>query len=97
MHVAFCQFSNHPHHSSLEADAMTFLVILISTCTGQFSGGVSVIGVLYFGTREIIRLLFFLPLVLRFKIHLNIYGESSRFFYVLLLHLDITRCNLRIL
>ena len=31
---------------------MTFLMIINSTCTGPFSGGISVIGVLDFGLRK---------------------------------------------
>ena len=49
--VAFCHFSNYPPNSASVDDAMKFLVILHSICTGQFSGGISVIGLLDFGPR----------------------------------------------
>ena len=47
-------FSNNPPNSASVADVMTFLMILNSTCTGPFYGGISVIGVLllYFGPRK---------------------------------------------
>ena len=96
MDVAFWQFSNNPPNSASVADAMTFLMMLHSTCTGLFPGGIALIGVLHFGSRKNIHLLSFVPLVLRCKMHPDIYGESFRFFYILLLRLDLTRCNLRI-
>ena len=46
--VAFWQFSNHPPSSASEADSVTFLVMLHSTCTSPFLGGISWIGVLDF-------------------------------------------------
>ena len=39
--VFFLQFSNNPPSSASVADAMTFLVMMNSTCTGPFSGGIS--------------------------------------------------------
>ena len=50
--VAFCQYSNNSPNSAFVDDAMTFLVMLHSTCTGPFSRGVSCIGVLDFGPRK---------------------------------------------
>ena len=47
--VAFWQFSNNPPNSDSVDDAMTFLIMLHSTCTGLFSGGIACIGVLDFG------------------------------------------------
>ena len=38
----------------------------------------------------------FVHLVLICKMHPNKYGESFRFFCILLLHLDVLRCNLKI-
>ena len=52
MDVAFYQFSNNPPNSSSVADTMTFLIMLHSTCTGPFSGGIACIGVLGFGPRK---------------------------------------------
>ena len=54
MYVAFWQFSRNPPNLASVADAMAFLMILHSTCTGLFSGGIAVIGVLFldFGPRE---------------------------------------------
>ena len=51
--VAFRKFSNNPPNSDSVADATTFLIMLHSTCTGPFSGGISCIGVLDFGPRKI--------------------------------------------
>ena len=39
--VSFWQFSNNPPSSASMADAMTFLMMLHSICTGPFSGGIS--------------------------------------------------------
>ena len=52
MYFAFWYFSNNPPNYDYVADAMTFIIMLHSTCTGPFSGGVYFIGVLYFGTRK---------------------------------------------
>ena len=53
MDVAFWNFSNSPNNSASVADAMMFFMILHSTCTGTFSGGIDIIGVLLldFGPR----------------------------------------------
>ena len=48
MDVAFCQFSNNPSNYASMTDAMTFLIMIYSTYTGPFSGGISCISVLYF-------------------------------------------------
>ena len=42
--VAFCNVSNNPPNSNFVADAMIFIIILNSTFTGSFSGGVACIG-----------------------------------------------------
>ena len=94
MDVTFCNFLNNPPNSASMADAMISLVILYFTCTGPFYGGIAVIGVLDFLLREKIHLLCFVPLIQRCRMHLNIYGESLRFFYTILLCMDVTRCNL---
>ena len=54
MYVAFWQFSRNPPNLDSVADAMAFLMILHSTCTGLFYGGIAVIGVLLldFGPRK---------------------------------------------
>ena len=49
MDVAFWKFSNNPTNSASVDDAITFLIILHSTCTGPFLGGIDFIGVLDFG------------------------------------------------
>ena len=52
MGVALCKFSNKPlNYASLD-DAITFLIMLHSTRTGPFSGGISYIGVLDFGPKK---------------------------------------------
>ena len=52
MDVAFWQFSNNPLNSDSVAEAMIFLIILRSTCTGPFFGVIYCIGVLDFGPRK---------------------------------------------
>ena len=47
--VAFCQFSSNLSNYDSVADAMDFLIILHSTCTSLFSGGVAIFGVLLIG------------------------------------------------
>ena len=49
MDVSFWQFLNNPPNSASVTDTMVFLMIIHSTCTGQFSRGIVVIGVLDFG------------------------------------------------
>ena len=52
MYVSFYQFSTNPPNYASVADAMTFIIILNYTCTGQFSGGIVCIGVLDFCPRK---------------------------------------------
>ena len=52
MDVYFCHLSNNPPNSNSVADAITFLIMLHSTCTGKFYGGIYCIGVLDFGPRK---------------------------------------------
>ena len=54
MDVEFWQFSNNLPDSDSVTDAMTFLTIIHSTCTGLFSGGIYDMGVLLmsFGSRK---------------------------------------------
>ena len=73
MDVAFWECSNNPPNSASISDAMTFLIILHSTCTGPFSYGVDFIGMLDFGPRKNIHLLFFVTLVMRCRIQPSIY------------------------
>ena len=49
MDVAFWNFSKNPPNYASVSDAMIFIMILNSTFTGPFSGGVVVIGVLLLG------------------------------------------------
>ena len=94
MDVAFWKFSNNPPNSDSVADSMTFLIMMHSKFTGPFYGVVTFIGVLDYVPWKNIHLLCFVPLVMRCCMHPNIYGESFRFYYVLLLFLDATRFNL---
>ena len=73
----------NPTDAALVADVTKFLIILHSTCIEQFSLGVDV-------------LLFFVPLVLICRMHLNIYGGSFHFLYIMLLFPDVMHCNLKI-
>ena len=50
--VAFCQFSNNPPNFASVDDAITFLNMLHSTCTGPSSGIFACIGVLDFVPRK---------------------------------------------
>ena len=52
MDVALWQFPNNPPNYVSVADAMTFLGMLHSTCTGPFYGGIAFIGVFDFGMRK---------------------------------------------
>ena len=52
MDVAFLHFSRNPPNSASVTDDMTLIMILTSTCTVQFSGGIAVIGMLDFGPRK---------------------------------------------
>ena len=74
MDIAFWQFLNNPPNSDSVADAMKFLIMLHSTCTGPFSGGISCIGVLCFGPRKNIHRICFVPLVMIFRMYPNICG-----------------------
>ena len=51
---------------------MTFLIMLHYTYTGPFSGCIACIGVLDYGPKKNIQLLFSMPLVLINRIHPNI-------------------------
>ena len=73
---------------------MKFLIILHSSFTGWIYGGITFIGMLDFGPRKNIHLLCFVHVFLRFRMHPNIYKESFRFIYILLLRLDTILCNL---
>ena len=94
MDISFWHFSNHPPISASVADAITFLIMLHSTCTGPFSGGISCISVLDLGLKgkyppALNRVSFLIC-----RIHPNICGESFRFLYILLLLLYVLHCNL---
>ena len=54
MDIDFWQFPQNSLNFASVADAMTFLMILNSTCTGPFSGVIAAIGMLLlgFGTRK---------------------------------------------
>ena len=94
MDVTFWKFSNNPLNSASLYDSMKFLMILHSTCSGPFSEGIYFIGVLNLVWGKNIHLLCSVPLVLRFRMHINIYVYSFRFFCILLLHPYVTHCNL---
>ena len=94
--VAFWKFSNNPPSSVSVADTMTFLMMLHSTCTGPFYGGISWTRVLKFGPRKNILCICFVPPVLICRMNWSIWGESFQFFCILLLCLDMLRCNLEI-
>ena len=96
MDVAFWKFSNNPPDYAYVVDAITFLIMLHYTCTGPISGGISCIGVLYFGPRKNILPLCFMPPVLICRIHPSKCEESFCLFCILLLHLNVLRCNLEI-
>ena len=96
MEVAYWKFSNKPPNYSSMAYAITFLMMLHSTCTGTFPGGISCIGVFDFGPRKNILRFCFVPLVLICRMHPSKYGESFRFFYIPIFRLDALRCNLEI-
>ena len=95
MDVSFWKFSNNIPNSDTVTEVVTFMIILHSTCTGPFSGGIACIGLFDFETSKNINLIFFVPLVLICRMHMNICGESFRFLFILLLRLDASRCNLR--
>ena len=91
MDVSVWQFSNCPPNSDSVADAMTFLIMLHSTCTGPFSGGIACIRVFDFVPRKQTHLLCFVTLVMICRMHPNICGESFHFFCILLLCLYVLR------
>ena len=94
MELSFWQFSNNPTSSSSVDDAITFIMILHSTCTGPFLGVISWIGILDFVPSKHILRLWFVPPVLICRMHRSICGESFRFLCILLLCLDVLRCHL---
>ena len=93
--VSFWRFSNNPLSFAFVADATTFVMMLHATCTGPFSMGISWIGALKFGPRKNIFQFCFMSLILICRMHRSICGESFRFFFILLLRLDMLRCNLK--
>ena len=97
MDVAFWKFSNNPPNSISVADSIIFLMILHSTRTGRFSGGIDFIDKLFMDleTRKNINLLCCVPLVMRCSMHLNIYVGSYRFLYILPLRLYVRHYNSR--
>ena len=74
MNVAFWKFSKHPPNYASLDDAMKFLMILHSKCTGLFYRGIAVIGVLLldFERRKNIYLICCMPLVLICRMHMNL-------------------------
>ena len=52
MDFHFWQFSNNSPNYNYVANAITFLVMLHYTCTGQFFGGIACISVLGFGHNQ---------------------------------------------
>ena len=61
----------------------------------HFLGGVLLLVCCMFGQGKNIHLLWCVPLVMRYRIHMNRCVGSSRFFYILSLRLDVTHCNSR--
>ena len=55
--VVLCQFSNNRPVSDSVDDAIAFLIMPNSTCTGQFSGDIAFMSVLDFGPRKNIHLI----------------------------------------
>ena len=96
MEVSFWQFSNKPPNYTSVADAITFLIMMHSTCTCPFSGGISYIGVLDFGPRKNILRLCYMPPVMICKMHPSKCGESFQFFCIQLFRLVVLQCNLEI-
>ena len=94
--VTFWDFSNNHQNSASVADAMTFLIMLHSTRTGKFYGGIVSIVMLDSGPRKNIRLLCFAPLVLICMMYPNICGESFHFFCIMLLCLKVLRYKLKL-
>ena len=86
MEIAFWQFSNKPPNYASVDDAITFLVILHSTCTGPFSGVSPVLVCWILVLVKHFLWICFVPLVL--------IRESFRLFCILLLCLDVLRYNL---
>ena len=52
MDVTLWNFSNNPPNYDSVADYTPFIIMLHSTCTGMFSGGIACIGGLDFGPRK---------------------------------------------
>ena len=52
MDVAFWKFPNKPPNYAYMSDVITFLIMLHSTCTGPFYGGINFINVLDSGPRK---------------------------------------------
>ena len=95
--VTFWRFFKNANNYASVSDVITFLVILYSKCNGPFSWVVYAIGVLFldFGPRKNNHLLCCMPLVMRCKVHLNIYVGLSCFSDILSLGMDVTHCNSR--
>ena len=98
MDFAFWHFSNNTTNYNPVADSMNFIRILNYTCTGPFLGALRLL-VCYFWILvwgKNIYLICCVLLVMRCRMHINIYGGSFLFFYIISLRLDVTQCNLRI-
>ena len=91
------EVSKNPPNSVSVSYAMIFLRILNSTCTGQFYGGIAVIGLLLMDVVQgkHIHLLCCVPTVLIYRMHLNRYVGSFCFLYILSFILYVMRCNSR--
>ena len=74
---------------------MTFIIMMHYTWTGIFMGEllVSLCWILVLGKN--IHLIYFVPLVLIYRMHPNICGELFRFLFIFLLRLDVSSCNLK--
>ena len=72
-----------------------FSLCCILHVLGRFGGALVVLVCWILVLGKNIRQLCFVPLVLNFRIRTNKYGESFRLFCILLLRLDVLRCNLK--
>ena len=93
--VAFWQFSNNTRNYVSVADAMTLSLCCILHALVGFLGVllVSICCIFFLGKN--IHLLWFVPLVLIFRMHMNICGESLHLLCTLLLSLYVLHCNLK--
>ena len=93
MDVIFWQFSKNSPNFAYVADAMTFIIMLHSTCIGLFLGAFLVLVCWILVLLRNNHLLCIGPLLLRCRMHLNICGESFCFLCILLLTCSAKKCD----